>query len=87
MRVGGVWRGGNLAAGLLAVAGVEMLVLTFFYRPVVSLGLLIIVCWMHLLCKGSVRRSVPAAYLLSGVLLAFFPIFDVVGKSKSSTMV
>ena len=67
------------------IVGVELLVLSFFYRPTISVGLLLGGCWMHQVSRASAEKR--RLWLLTSLLLSAFPLLPVVGKSRQTVLV
>ncbi|XP_015210381.2 GPI ethanolamine phosphate transferase 1 [Lepisosteus oculatus] len=72
---------------LVAVLGVELLVMTFFYRAVLTVGLVALAGWpvMSTLCRRAKAES--ARWILGCVFLATFPLMPVVGREPSTSLV
>ncbi|GAU96677.1 hypothetical protein RvY_08089-2 [Ramazzottius varieornatus] len=74
-----------LPAATLAL-GTEILVLTFFYRPAVSVGMLMSGLWTYFTARHLSTR-LRLAWLGTSVLVALFPLLPVVGSSRNPHLV
>ncbi|XP_064466864.1 GPI ethanolamine phosphate transferase 1-like isoform X2 [Ornithodoros turicata] len=73
-----------LALGLLAAFGLELLVIAFFYRGVMSIGLLLIGAWPF---ATTVSKKVSIMWLSGCIVLSIFPLLPVVGRQQNYTLV
>ncbi|XP_053466980.1 GPI ethanolamine phosphate transferase 1 [Ictalurus furcatus] len=72
---------------VLATFGLELLVVSFFYRAMLTLGLIVLALWPVLsgLYRKSKSRSV--SWVLSCLCLAVFPLLPVVGREPNTNYV
>lgn len=73
-----------LALAVLAVLGLELLVITFFYRGVMSLGLVFIGLWPF---TTQLSKRMSVAWLAGCLALGVFPLLPVIGKQHNYTLV
>lgn len=74
---------------LFIVIGIEILVMAFFLRPMLSVGLLCVGLWPVIMytMQGTVERSMRLVWIGSCVLLASFTYMPVVGRDSYYPMV
>ncbi|EEC04432.1 GPI ethanolamine phosphate transferase, putative [Ixodes scapularis] len=72
-----------LALAVLAVLGLELLVITFFYRGVMSLGLVFIGLWPF---TTQLSKRMSVAWLAGCLALGVFPLLPVIGKQHNYTL-
>ncbi|OQV22806.1 GPI ethanolamine phosphate transferase 1 [Hypsibius exemplaris] len=70
---------------VLCITGVELLVLSFFHRSAISVGLVLGGVWIFF--TSSARLSIKGSWLLTSLLLSVFPVLPVVGKSRQPALV
>ncbi|XP_030830973.1 GPI ethanolamine phosphate transferase 1 isoform X3 [Strongylocentrotus purpuratus] len=72
---------------VLGVVAIETLVLSLFYREVISVGLVGVALWP--LCSGVKHRNkmYSVGWLISCLVLAVFPMLPVVGRDPNITLV
>lgn len=67
------------------IIGIEILVLSFFYRFVLSYGMLGIICWPFCIeVKNCGNRGLIMGWCVSSLFLAAFPVLPVIGSQPSS---
>ncbi|XP_063971785.1 GPI ethanolamine phosphate transferase 1-like isoform X2 [Lytechinus pictus] len=73
--------------GILGVVAIETLVLSLFYRMVISVGLMGVALWP--LCSGVKHKNklYGAGWLMSCLVLAIFPMLPVVGRDPNIPLV
>ncbi|XP_067001323.2 GPI ethanolamine phosphate transferase 1 isoform X1 [Anabrus simplex] len=77
-----------LVLSVLYLLGVEILVLSFFYRPALSIGVLGIALWPLLFKqKHNIPKHLLISWLGSCILIAIFPALPVVGKDADNDLV
>ncbi|XP_076869479.1 GPI ethanolamine phosphate transferase 1 [Brachyhypopomus gauderio] len=72
---------------VLVALGIELLVVGFFYRAVLTLGLMVLALWP--LVSGLYRRSKSrtVSWVLSCLCLSVFPLLPVVGREPNTNYV
>nr|XP_050049982.1 GPI ethanolamine phosphate transferase 1-like [Dermacentor andersoni] len=73
-----------VALTLVAIFAMELVVITFFYRGIMSLGLLVIGCWPF---STSLSKKMSCAWLIGCIVLGIFPLLPVIGKQHNYTLV
>ncbi|XP_063062754.1 GPI ethanolamine phosphate transferase 1 [Engraulis encrasicolus] len=72
---------------LLVACGIELLVVSFFYRAMLSLGLLLLSLWPFLSGLYAKAPTRSLTWVLSCVCLAAFPLMPVVGRESNVHLV
>ncbi|XP_055336612.1 GPI ethanolamine phosphate transferase 1-like [Paramacrobiotus metropolitanus] len=67
------------------IVGCEILVFSFFYRSSVSVGLVLTGLWLA--TSSTASKYLRLLWLTNSLLLAVFPLLDVVGKLKNVSLV
>lgn len=71
----------SLGAVIFVGCGLELLVLSFFFREVLSVMLILLSIWPFLTELGAKKLKLSLAWLITCVLLAIFPLLPVVGRN------
>uniref|UniRef100_A0AAY4A698 GPI ethanolamine phosphate transferase 1 n=1 Tax=Denticeps clupeoides TaxID=299321 RepID=A0AAY4A698_9TELE len=74
---------------VLVSLGIELLVLSFFYRAMLSVGLIVLAGWpivSGLTEKSKVTTNQTLSWILSCLCLALFPLMPVVGREPNVTL-
>ncbi|XP_053570598.1 GPI ethanolamine phosphate transferase 1 [Bombina bombina] len=72
---------------LVLAVGVEMLVLSFFYRSVLTVGLIVFALWPLVTNMWSQAKITTLSWVFLCLLLAVFPLMPVVGREPNLTLV
>ncbi|XP_062377713.1 GPI ethanolamine phosphate transferase 1 [Sardina pilchardus] len=72
---------------VLVTFGIELLVLSFFYRAVLSFGLLVLALWPLVSGLYSKAKTRCVTWVLSCLCLAMFPLMPVVGRESNVHLV
>ncbi|KAM4689575.1 GPI ethanolamine phosphate transferase 1 [Discoglossus pictus] len=72
---------------LAIILGIEMLVLSFFYRSVLTIMLIAFACWPLLTKVWTQAKITTLSWVLLCLLLAVFPLMPVVGREPNITLV
>lgn len=78
---------GILGFLIMVIMGVEILVLSFFYRWVLTVGLLAFAFWPVLMKLSVQEKITTVSWVLLCLLLAVFPLMPVVGREPNITLV
>ncbi|XP_073406292.1 GPI ethanolamine phosphate transferase 1 isoform X1 [Dendrobates tinctorius] len=78
---------GILGYIIMVIMGVETLVLSFFYRWVLTVGLVVFAFWPVLMKLWIKRKITTVSWVLLCLLLAVFPLMPVVGREPNITLV
>ncbi|KAE8597684.1 hypothetical protein XENTR_v10016563 [Xenopus tropicalis] len=75
--------------GFLTVTfmGIEVLVLSFFYRSILTVGLIAFACWPVVMQISTQAKITTLIWVFLCLLLAVFPLMPVVGKEPNITLV
>ena len=76
-----------VAAIVLVLCGLELLVLSFFFRRVLSIILLVLSLWPYLTQLVSTHFKLCVSWTVSCLLLAVFPHLPVVGRDANYALV
>ncbi|XP_071959255.1 GPI ethanolamine phosphate transferase 1-like [Antedon mediterranea] len=71
---------------VIAIGALEVLVLSLFYREVISLGLVSLAVWA-LLSSDVLQKKVLLGWIMSCLILAIFPMMPVVGREPNLQLV
>ncbi|XP_049814682.1 GPI ethanolamine phosphate transferase 1 isoform X1 [Schistocerca nitens] len=67
------------------IIGIEILVLSFFHRFVLSFGMLGILCWpLYIKGQSSGNRGLIMVWCVSSIFLAVFPMLPVIGSQPQN---
>uniref|UniRef100_L7M6U1 GPI ethanolamine phosphate transferase 1 n=1 Tax=Rhipicephalus pulchellus TaxID=72859 RepID=L7M6U1_RHIPC len=69
---------------VVAILAMELVVITFFYRGIMSLGLLVIGCWPF---STTLSKKMCCTWLIGCIVLGIFPLLPVIGKQHNYTLV
>ncbi|XP_053322409.1 GPI ethanolamine phosphate transferase 1 [Spea bombifrons] len=72
---------------LIITVGVEILVLSFFYRSVLTVGLIAFACWPGMRKMAAESKITSLSWVVLCLLLALFPLMPVVGREPNITLV
>ncbi|XP_068092856.1 GPI ethanolamine phosphate transferase 1 isoform X2 [Hyperolius riggenbachi] len=72
---------------IVIVFAVELLVLSFFYRSVLTIGLIAFACWPLVKKQWTQAKITFLSWALLCLLLAVFPLMPVVGRKPNITLV
>ncbi|XP_069586726.1 GPI ethanolamine phosphate transferase 1 isoform X2 [Ranitomeya imitator] len=78
---------GILGYLIMVIMGVETLVLSFFYRWVLTVGLVVFAFWPVLMKFWIKGKITTVSWVLLCLLLAVFPLMPVVGREPNITLV
>ncbi|XP_056376960.1 GPI ethanolamine phosphate transferase 1 isoform X2 [Hyla sarda] len=78
---------GILAFLIMVIIGVEILVLSFFYRWVLTVGLVGFALWPVLMNLWIQEKITTMSWVLLCLLLALFPLMPVVGREPNISLV
>ncbi|KAM3928453.1 GPI ethanolamine phosphate transferase 1 [Leptodactylus fuscus] len=78
---------GILGFLIMVIMGVEILVLSFFYRWVLTVGLVVFALWPVLMKLWVEAKITTVSWVLLCLLLALFPLMPVVGREPNITLV
>ncbi|XP_075682849.1 GPI ethanolamine phosphate transferase 1 isoform X2 [Rhinoderma darwinii] len=78
---------GILGFLIVVIMGVELLVLSFFYRWVLTVGLVFFAFWPVVLKLWVQAKITTVSWVLLCLLLAVFPLMPVVGREPNITLV
>ncbi|XP_077916346.1 GPI ethanolamine phosphate transferase 1 isoform X2 [Halichoerus grypus] len=67
--------------------GIEVLVLSFFYRYVLTAGLIAFACWPFITQLWTRAKSISLSWIFFSLLLAVFPLMPVVGRKPDIFLV
>ena len=76
-----------VAAIILVLCGLELLVISFFYRSVLSVLLLVLSLWPYLTDLVSKRWKLCVTWTVACLLVAIFPLLPVVGRNANYYLV
>lgn len=71
------------AAILLVFCGLELLVLSFFFREVLTVLLLLLSIWPYFTCLTTYHLKICLLWTLACFILAIFPLLPVVGRNAN----
>nr|KAF6358782.1 phosphatidylinositol glycan anchor biosynthesis class N [Pipistrellus kuhlii] len=78
----------HFVGSLLAFAlGIEVLVLSFFYRYMLTAGLIIFACWPFTTQLWTRAKNISMSWIFFCLLLAVFPLMPVVGRKPDIFLV
>ncbi|PVD20655.1 hypothetical protein C0Q70_18813 [Pomacea canaliculata] len=72
---------------LLTLVGLEIVVMSFFYRELLSLGLLAMACWIFTTPLVRTAKLTSFGWIGSCVLVSIFPLLPVVGGNVNYNLV
>uniref|UniRef100_A0A8C0AE66 GPI ethanolamine phosphate transferase 1 n=1 Tax=Bos mutus grunniens TaxID=30521 RepID=A0A8C0AE66_BOSMU len=72
---------------LLFILGVEVLVLSFFYRYMLTAGLVALAAWPFITALWTRAKSISLSWIFFCLLLAVFPLMPVVGRKPDIFLV
>uniref|UniRef100_A0A4W2I7X6 GPI ethanolamine phosphate transferase 1 n=1 Tax=Bos indicus x Bos taurus TaxID=30522 RepID=A0A4W2I7X6_BOBOX len=72
---------------LLFILGVEVLVLSFFYRYMLTAGLVALAAWPFITALWTRAKSISLSWIFFCLLLAVFPLMPVVGRQPDIFLV
>ncbi|CAH1269894.1 PIGN [Branchiostoma lanceolatum] len=72
---------------VLAALSLELLVLSFFWRQLLTLGLVVLALWPWLSPNIHCRQGIMVGWTVSSLLLAVFPMLPVVGREANYSLV
>ncbi|XP_075069043.1 GPI ethanolamine phosphate transferase 1 [Mixophyes fleayi] len=78
---------GTLSFFIVVFLGVEILVISFFYRSVLTGGLVAFACWPLVTRLWTQAKITIASWVVLCMLLAVFPLMPVVGREPNITLV
>ncbi|XP_075441993.1 GPI ethanolamine phosphate transferase 1 isoform X2 [Ascaphus truei] len=78
---------GTLGFLLVIALGIEILVLSFFYRSVLTVGLIAFACWPVVTQMWARAKITTLSWVLLCLLLAVFPLMPVVGREPNISLV
>ncbi|XP_040288129.1 GPI ethanolamine phosphate transferase 1 [Bufo bufo] len=78
---------GILGFLIIVIMGVEILVVSFFYRWVLTVGLVVFAFWPVLMKLWIEAKITTVSWVLLCLLLAVFPLMPVVGREPNITLV
>uniref|UniRef100_A0A7N5KP49 GPI ethanolamine phosphate transferase 1 n=1 Tax=Ailuropoda melanoleuca TaxID=9646 RepID=A0A7N5KP49_AILME len=67
--------------------GIEVLVLSFFYRYMLTAGLIAFACWPFITQLWTRAKSISLSWIFFSLLLAVFPLMPVVGRKPDIFLV
>ncbi|XP_039212170.1 GPI ethanolamine phosphate transferase 1 isoform X2 [Crotalus tigris] len=76
-------------AGFLVIyaVGIEILVLSFFYRSTLTFGLMVFSLWPVVIRMWIIAKATVLSWILSCLLLAIFPLMPVIGRESNISLV
>ncbi|XP_041375435.1 GPI ethanolamine phosphate transferase 1-like [Gigantopelta aegis] len=72
---------------VLCFLGLELAVLSFFYRQILSVGLICVAFWSFVSKDSQKSKFISFGWLFSCLLLAVFPLLPVVGRNANYNLV
>ncbi|KAM8966459.1 GPI ethanolamine phosphate transferase 1 [Pelodytes ibericus] len=72
---------------LVIILGIELLVLSFFYRSILTVGLVAFACWPIVTQVSTHSKTTTVSWVVLCLLLAAFPLMPVVGREPNITLV